>query len=161
MTNQEKRTLLRGVYRSLAQSNDIAFPLSDLSCSADCDGTCPACQAQLRALEEVLNRRAAEGTPIVLTGIAAETECAPAAPVAEVVTPAVSRLGSYLDMSLEELGLSLRTRVSLDGHGITCVRQLLDMSPSDLKKVRNMTQEGLDEIEYQMGLLGLNLEQDL
>ena len=64
-------------------------------------------------------------------------------------------------MSLEDLGLSLRTRVSLDGHGITGVRQLLALTPSDLKKVRNMTQEGLDEIEYQLGLLGLSLEQEL
>ena len=82
------------------------------------------------------------------------------APPAQTVTPSAPR-GTILDLSLEELGLSLRTRVSLEGHGITDLRTLLDQSPSELKYVRNMTQEGLDEIEYQLGLLGLNLQQDL
>ena len=143
ITNLEKRALLRGLYRSLAEINDIPWPSDHLPCRTDCDGTCPACQAELLYLETELNRRAADGTQILLAGIT-------------VAQP--TRRG---DMSLEELGLSLRTRVSLDGHGITGVRQLLDMSPSELKKVRNMTQEGLDEIEYQLGLLGLELENDL
>lgn len=157
MTHQEKRALLRGVYRSLAQNNDLAWPTSDLPCAADCDGSCPACQAQLRDLEHALNRRAADGKPIRLCSTVEQP--APAIPVAEVVTPAEPAPRG--DMSLEDLGLSLRTRVSLDGHGITGVRQLLALTPSDLRKVRNMTQEGLDEIEYQLGLLGLSLEQEL
>ena len=82
------------------------------------------------------------------------------APPAQTVTSSAPR-GTILDMSLEELGLSLRTRVSLEGHGITDLRMLLSQSPSQLKCVRNMTQEGLDEIEYQLGLLGLSLEKDL
>lgn len=92
---------------------------------------------------------------------------APAAPVVPVVqAPAPQSVtpspvpGSVPELSLEELGLSLRTRVSLEGHGITSVHQLLALSPSDLKKVRNMTQEGLDEIEYQMGLMGLSLQSE-
>ena len=159
ITNLEKRALLRGLYRSLAEINDIPWPSDHLPCRTDCDGTCPACQAELLYLETELNRRAADGTQILLAGITVDEDRELTPPVAEVVTPAQpTRRG---DMSLEELGLSLRTRVSLDGHGITGVRQLLDMSPSELKKVRNMTQEGLDEIEYQLGLLGLELEKDL
>ena len=68
--------------------------------------------------------------------------------------------GAITDMTLEEVGLSLRTRVSLEGHGITDLPTLLQQSPTELKRVRNMTQEGLDEIEYQLGLLGLHLEQE-
>ena len=48
----------------------------------------------------------------------------------------------------------------LEGHGITDLPTLLQQSPTELKRVRNMTQEGLDEIEYQLGLLGLHLEQE-
>ena len=111
-------------------------------------------------------------TPAIPAAPAEEEPAAPApapkaapvpvmtAPPAQTVTPAIPR-GTILDLSLEELGLSLRTRVSLEGHGITDLRTLLDQSPSDLKCVRNMTQEGLDEIEYQLGLLGLSLEKDL
>lgn len=80
------------------------------------------------------------------------------APPAQVVTPRAQAAAP--DLSLEELGLSLRTRVSLEGHGITSLHQLLTMSRSDLMRVRNMTQEGLDEIEYQLGLTGLSLEQE-
>lgn len=81
------------------------------------------------------------------------------APPAQKVAPAVPR-GAITDMTLEEVGLSLRTRVSLEGHGITDLPTLLQQSPTELKRVRNMTQEGLDEIEYQLGLLGLHLEQE-
>lgn len=157
MTHQEKREFLRGLRRHLAQANDIPWIFSVPLCQEDCSGDCPACQTELRYLESELNQRAAQGKSIVLPAVT--TDVIPSAPVAEVVTPAEApRRG---DMSLEELGLSLRTRVSLDGHGITGVRQLLKLSPSELKRVRNMTQEGLDEIEYQLGLLGLSLEQDL
>ena len=154
MTHQEKRELLRDLRRSLAQRNDIPFLSSPEPCPADCDGSCPACETELRWLETELNRRAAEGKAIRLWGTAP-------VPVAEVVTPAeVPAEEKRRDMPLEDLGLSLRTRVTLDGHGITGVRQLRQMSLSDLKKVRNMTQEGLDEIEYQLGLLGLSLAQE-
>ena len=155
MTHQEKRELLRDLRRILAQLNDIPFLSSEEPCAEDCDGSCPICEAELRWLEAELNRRAAEGKTIRLC------ESAPV-PVAEVVTPPSPAPveEKRRDMSLEDLGLSLRTRVSLDGHGITGVRQLRQMSVSDLKKVRNMTQEGLDEIEYQLGLMGLTLEQE-
>ena len=152
MTNQEKREMLRSLRRNLAQLNHILWLSSAESCEADCDGSCPVCEAELRWLEGELNRRAADGHTIRLCSSAAPI------PVAEVVTP--DEPAPRGDMSLEDLGLSLRTRVSLDGHGITSVRQLLKLSVSDLKKVRNMTQEGLDEIEYQLGLLGRQLPEE-
>ena len=154
MTHQEKRELLRKLRRDFAQFNDIPVLSSEEPCAADCDGSCPVCEAELRWLETELNRRAAEGKPIRLC-------IADPVPVAEVVTPVEPAAEEQRrDMSLEDLGLSLRTRVSLDGHGITGVRQLRRMSVSDLKKVRNMTQEGLDEITYQLGLLGFTLEDE-
>lgn len=158
MTHQEKRDFLRSLRRDLALYNHIPWTFADLPCQKDCDGSCSTCRAEVQFLETELNRRAAEGKPIVLQSSGTEPEARSAAPVAEVVTPheGVPRG----DMSLEELGLSLRTRVSLDGHGITGVRQLLKLSVSDLKKVRNMTQEGLDEIEYQLGLLGHELSEE-
>ena len=101
--------------------------------------------------------------------VLAETRKAPVvlleeepAPVAEVVEPAREEpfSGSLLDMPLEDLDLSLRTRVSLEGHGVTTLRQLLQMTVSDCRKVRNMTQEGLDEIEYQLGLMRFSLKDE-
>lgn len=154
MTNQEKRELLRDLRRALAQLNDIPVLSSEEPCAPDCDGSCPVCEAELRWLEAELNRRAAEGKPIRLC-------ITDPVPVAEVVTPVEPAAEEKRrDMSLEDLGLSLRTRVSLDGHGITGVRQLRQMSVADLRKVRNMTQEGLDEITYQLGLLGFTLENE-
>lgn len=154
MTHQEKRQLLRDLRLTLARLNDIPFLSSPGPCPDNCDGGCPACEAELRWLETELNRRAAAGKAIRLWGAAP-------VPVAEVVMPTEDPVEEKRrDMPLEDLGLSLRTRVTLDGHGITGVRQLRQMSLSDLKKVRNMTQEGLDEIEYQLGLLGLTLAQE-
>lgn len=158
MTQQEKRAFLRGLRRDLALYNHIPWIFADLPCQDNCNGSCPTCQTELRYLEAELNRRAAEGSPIVLQAPGTEPEEIPSVPVAEVVTP--HEPAPQDDMTLEELGLSLRTRVSLDGYGITGVRQLLKLSVSDLKKVRNMTQEGLDEIEYHLGLLGRQLPRE-
>ena len=110
-----------------------------------------------------LNRLAAEGKTITLAAVTLENllEEEPA-PVAEIVEPAREEpfSGSLLDMPLEDLDLSLRTRVSLEGHGVTTLRQLLQMTVSDCRKVRNMTQEGLDEIEYQLGLMRFSLKDE-
>lgn len=161
MTNQEKRNLLRDLRQKLAKLNDIVWLSSDNACQVDCAGDCPLCRAELRYLETELNRRAAQGKAVVLCCAGAEETGVPAVPQAEVVTPPRDTSGSFLDMSLEEVGLSLRTRVSLEGGEITTLRQLLTMSPSELMRIRNITQESLDEVEYQLGLLGLGLEKDL
>lgn len=162
MTNEEKRALLRDLRRKLAEMNDIVWLSSDSACQNGCSGECPACRAELRYLETEINRRAAQGKAILLCrGNAEEDVPAPTVHTAEVVTPVRDTSGSLLDMPLDEVGLNLRTRVCLEGGEITTLRQLLTMSPSELKRIRNMTQEGLDEIEYQLGLLGLGLEKDL
>lgn len=164
MTNQEKRNLLRRMRRQLAELNDIVWLSSGSDCQDGCAGDCPLCRAELRYLESELNRRAAESKAIVLLGEDEEepaAAAAPAVPQAEVVAPVREPADSFWEMSTEEVGLSLRTRVTLEGAEVTTLRQLLQLSPSELKQIRNMTQEGLEEIEYQLGLLGLNMEKDL
>ncbi len=163
MTAKEQRTLLKEFRRRIALKNGIIPLASQQPCSEDCRGNCPACQAEVRYLDSELNRKAAAGEGITLFGVTLEgLEENNAAPVvAEVVTPVrTSASDDLLDMPLEELGLTLRTRVSLEGHGLTTLRQLLELSLSDCRSVRNMTQEGLDEIEYQLGLLSLSLKKE-
>ncbi len=164
MTAKEQRNILKEFRRQIALVNGIAPLSSDQPCDEDCRGNCRVCRLEIRWLDEELNRRAASGQQITLAGITLDALCEDAdpAPKAEVVEPVRSTpdSGSLLDMPLEELDLSLRTRVSLEGHGVTVLRQLLAMSPSDCRKVRNMTQEGLEEIEYQLGLMGLSLQND-
>ena len=161
MTAKEQSTILKEFRRQIAQRNSIELPTAQ-PCSEGCRGDCPACQAEIRALDEALNRRAAAGLPITLAGVTLDDIAVEDAPVAEVVQPIREApvSGSILDMLLEELDLSLRTRVSLEGHGVTTLRQLLQMTPSECRTVRNMTQEGLEEIEYQLGLMRFSLKED-
>ena len=163
MTAKEQRTLLKELRRRIALKNGIIPLTSQQPCSEDCCGNCPACQAEVRYLDSELNRKAAAGEEITLFGVTldglGESNAAPAA--AEVVTPVrTASSDDLLDMPLEELGLTLRTRVSLEGHGLTTLRQLLELSLSDCRSVRNMTQEGLDDISYHLGLLGLALKNE-
>ncbi len=164
MTAKEQRTVLKEFRRQIALANGIVPLSSHQPCDEGCRGNCSVCQSEIRLLDEELNRRAAAGQTITLAGVTLEGICEDAdpAPTAEVVEPVRSApdSGSLLDMPLEDLDLSLRTRVSLEGHGVTTLRQLLKMSLSDCRKVRNMTQEGLEEIEYQLGLMGLSLKND-
>ncbi|MBE6971360.1 MAG: hypothetical protein E7446_04480 [Ruminococcaceae bacterium] len=158
MTAKEQRTLWKEFRRRTAMKNGITLLTPEQECPEDCCGSCPACQAEGRWLDSELNRKAAAGAALVVFGVDMPA-LTPSVIPAETPAPAASS-GSMLDMTLEELGLSLRTRVSLDGHGVTSLRQLLDMTPSDCRKVRNMTQEGLDEIEFQLGMLGLALKKE-
>ena len=163
MTAMEQRTVMKELRRRIALANEVVPLTADRPCEEGCRGACPVCKAEARWLDDELNRLAAEGKTITLAAVTLEDllEEEPA-PVAEIVEPAREEpfSGSLLDMPLEDLDLSLRTRVSLEGHGVTTLRQLLQMTPSDCRKVRNMTQEGLDEIEYQLGLMRFSLKDE-
>lgn len=74
MTGKEKCTLLRQIRREIARVNNIPYQPDECYYPGnDCPGTCPKCDAEIRALEMLLNRKADRGERITLAGISLDT----------------------------------------------------------------------------------------
>ncbi|WP_283588036.1 DNA-directed RNA polymerase subunit alpha [Limosilactobacillus viscerum] len=65
-----------------------------------------------------------------------------------------------LEMTIEELDLSVRSYNCLKRAGINTVKELTDRTVSDMMKVRNLGQKSLDEIKLKLNDLGVSFRQD-
>ncbi|KPU42606.1 DNA-directed RNA polymerase subunit alpha [Oxobacter pfennigii] len=64
-----------------------------------------------------------------------------------------------LDMTIEELDLSVRSYNCLKRAGINTVEELTQRSVEDMMKVRNLGKKSLEEVEQKLAALGLGLKQ--
>ena len=65
-----------------------------------------------------------------------------------------------LEMTIEELDLSVRSFNCLKRAGINTVADLLNKSEEDMMKVRNLGRKSLEEVIWKMASLGFNLRKD-
>ena len=63
--------MLKEIRKEIAKSNDIAYVTTECKYQGDCAGTCPKCEAEVRYLEEELEKRRSAGKKVVLAGVAA------------------------------------------------------------------------------------------
>lgn len=64
-----------------------------------------------------------------------------------------------LEMTIEELDLSVRSYNCLKRAGINSVQELAERTMDDMMKVRNLGKKSLEEVEQKLEALGLNLKQ--
>ena len=62
-----------------------------------------------------------------------------------------------LDMSIEELDLSVRSYNCLKRAGINTVGELIMKTEDDMMKVRNLGKKSLEEVDEKLNSLGLGL----
>jgi DNA-directed RNA polymerase subunit alpha len=65
-----------------------------------------------------------------------------------------------LEMTIEELDLSVRSYNCLKRAGINTVQELTQKSEEDMMKVRNLGRKSLEEVQEKLAELGLSLRQD-
>ena len=65
-----------------------------------------------------------------------------------------------LEMTIEELDLSVRSFNCLKRAGINTVEDLLSRSEEDMMKVRNLGRKSLEEVIWKLASLGFNLRKD-
>ena len=65
-----------------------------------------------------------------------------------------------LEMSIDELELSVRSYNCLKRAGINTVEELINKTPEDMMKVRNLGRKSLEEVVWKMASLGFNLRKD-
>lgn len=63
--------MLKEIRKEIARNNDIAYVTTECKYQGDCAGTCPKCEAEVRYLEEELEKRRSAGKKVVLAGVAA------------------------------------------------------------------------------------------
>ena len=65
-----------------------------------------------------------------------------------------------LEMTIEELDLSVRSFNCLKRAGINTVEDLINKSEEDMMKVRNLGRKSLEEVVSKLEFLGLGLRSD-
>jgi len=68
-----------------------------------------------------------------------------------------SRKDKVLEMTIEELELSVRSFNCLKRAGINTVEYLVNKSPEDMMKVRNLGKKSFDEVKAKLQSLGCDL----
>lgn len=61
--------ILKEIRKQIAKENDISFVTTECKYQGDCLGTCPACEAEVRYLEEELRKRKQLGHTAIVTGV--------------------------------------------------------------------------------------------
>lgn len=77
-----------------------------------------------------------------------------------VVEKTADRTDTKLDMTIDELDLSVRSYNCLKRANINVVRDLISKTDEDMMKVRNMGKKSLDEVKKKLEMLGLSLASD-
>ena len=69
--NHGKQTckILKEIRKQLAEKNDIAFVTKECRHKGDCAGSCPACEAEVRYLEQELRKRQQLGKTAIVAGL--------------------------------------------------------------------------------------------
>lgn len=60
---------LKKIRLDIARANDIDYQPSPCNHTGDCDGTCPACESEVRYLERELSRRRSMGKAALIAGV--------------------------------------------------------------------------------------------
>jgi len=61
--------ILKEIRQQIAEKNDIEYVTSECHFQGECQGTCPKCEAEVRYLENELNRRKQLGKAVAIAGI--------------------------------------------------------------------------------------------
>lgn len=71
MKGKNKCKILKEIRQKIADENDIPYVTRECSYQGECRGTCPKCEAELRYLEQELEKRKRLGKTVAVAAVAA------------------------------------------------------------------------------------------
>lgn len=71
MKGKEKCKILREIRQKIAKDNEIELITKDCTYQGNCKGTCPKCEAEVRYLEQELEKRKQRGKTATVAALAA------------------------------------------------------------------------------------------
>ncbi|MBE5927115.1 MAG: hypothetical protein E7270_09160 [Lachnospiraceae bacterium] len=69
MFGKQKCKALQEIRKQIAEENEIKYVVSKCTYRGECNGICPRCEAELRYLEEELEKRRRLGKIVIIAGI--------------------------------------------------------------------------------------------
>ena len=174
MTGKEKCKLLKQIRKEIAESNGIVYLAAECTFEGECKGTCPKCDAEIRYLDDQLQQKAALGEKVTLAGLSLDTYestidtvKAPSLPEENIsnnnscVDGNLVVMGeTVLEMTIEELELSVRAFNCLKRAGINTVEALTQKTMNDMLKVRNLGEKGIEEVHLKLQSLGFDFKEE-
>ena len=71
MKGKNKCKILKEIRQKIADENDIPYVTRECTYQGECKGTCPKCEAELRYLEQELEKRRRLGKTVAVAAVAA------------------------------------------------------------------------------------------
>ena len=71
MKGKNKCKILKEIRQRIADENEIPYVTRECSYQGECTGTCPKCEAELRYLEQELEKRRSLGKTVAVAAVAA------------------------------------------------------------------------------------------
>ncbi len=71
MKGKNKCKILKEIRQKIADENDIPYVTRECTYQGECSGTCPKCEAELRYLEQELEKRRSLGKTVAVAAVAA------------------------------------------------------------------------------------------
>ena len=119
MRGKNKCKILKEIRQKIADENDIPYVTRECSYQGDCKGTCPKCEAELRYLEQELEKRKNLGKAVAVAAVAASLTftagCVPSGSGAEIADdPATTTPTAEVDVLDGEVPTELQGDVYVD-----------------------------------------------
>lgn len=172
MTGKEKCKLLKQIRREIAESNNIVYLTSECHYEGECAGTCPKCDAEIRYLDGEIKKKILAGEEVTLSGISLdsiaeenytkieETAVDGELDAGPLMGMEVCGPENFLDMTIEELDLSVRSYNCLKRSGRNTLRDILDTDLISMRKIRNLNMASIFEIYFKIKSMGYELFED-
>ena len=110
MRGKNKCKILKEIRQKIADENDIPYVTQECSYQGECSGTCPRCEAELRYLEQQLEKRKRLGKTVTVAALSASlmmglTACPSEAKEAETTLQTEQSSASSEECEVDLLGL--------------------------------------------------------
>lgn len=140
--------ILKEIRRQIAEANDIAFVTSECQYQGDCLGTCPKCEAEVRYLEQQLERKRMAGKAIALLGLSAGVitmngQVADKAPIRQELFP-------------DQEALTIIKENRIDEH---MADSIVNLNNPTIEKIDSIIVQGHVVDEYHMPMIGATIRE--
>lgn len=139
---------LKEMRRAFAKANNIEYEEEDCTNTEPCDGTCQYCDSKIRELTRKAQMRDS-GSKIVFPSYEVE-----------LVRENMKQNSSESEEDMIELGNLHAPSKLKRSSGKMTIEELVNKTPEDMMKVRNLGRKSLEEVMAKLEELGLSIKSD-
>lgn len=139
--------ILKEIRKQIAAENDIELVISECTYQGDCTGTCPKCEAEVRYLEQKLEKRQRLGKTVMISGLAVSTMLGAVSCHNTSKTPLQGDVARPVDATIVEDPVILDEPIRLQGEPVEMPADILPADWEEPDKVKEEPMPLIGEIE--------------